>query len=119
MTDIKKALTFLEHVGQDIAKGFAKAAPIVEGAEPYISLAFPGFGPLFASIANEVISVEQKFAAVGKQTGSGADKLASVLGVIQPVAQQILGSANLPNDAATITRLVTSAPMIAPTVLAA
>ena len=102
----KKVVSFLEHVGQDIEKGFAKAAPIVQDAEPYVSLVFPGFGPLFASTANEVINTEQKFAAIGQQTGTGAAKLSSVLGVIQPVAQQLLGAAKLPSDAATVTKWI-------------
>ena len=92
----KKVLTFLEHVGQDVEKGFAKAAPIVEDALPYISLIFPGFGPLFASTANEIISTEQKFSAIGQQSGSGPAKLSSVLSVIEPVAQQLLIAAKLP-----------------------
>ena len=105
-----KALTFLQHVGQgfktagaDIEKVFAKADPIIQDAEPYISLFFPGFGNLFATIANEAISTEQKFAAAGQQTGTGKQKLATVLAVVEPVAQQILGAANLPKDSATIT----------------
>jgi len=102
----KKIVSFLEHVGQDIEKGFAKAAPIVQDAEPYVSLAFPGFGPLFASTANEVISTEQKFAAIGQQSGTGPQKLSSVLSVIEPVAQQLLTAAKLPSDEATITKWI-------------
>lgn len=93
-------------VGADIEKVFEKAAPIVQDAEPYINLVFPGFGPLFAATANEVISVEQKFAAVGQQSGTGTKKLASVLAVIEPVAQQLLKSANLPNDSTTVTNWI-------------
>ena len=102
----KKILTFLDHVGQDIEKGFDKAAPIVQDAEPYINLVFPGFGPLFSSTANEVISTEQKFAAIGQQSGTGAQKLSSVLSVIQPIAAQLFSAAKLPSDATTVTNWV-------------
>ena len=102
----KKILTFLEHVGQDIEKGFSKAAPIIQDAEPYVSLIFPGFGALFASTANEVISTEQKFAAIGQQTGSGPAKLSSVLSVIQPIATQLFNAAKLPSDATTVSNWV-------------
>jgi hypothetical protein len=103
----KKILTFLDHVGQDIEKGFATAAPIVQDALPYVSLLFPGFGPLFASTANEIISTEQKFAAIGQQSGTGTAKLSSVLSVIEPVAQQLFTAAKLPSDSATITKWIT------------
>jgi len=103
---MNKVITFLEHVGLDIVHGFDKAAPVVKAAEPYINLAFPGFGPLFAATANEVISVEQKFAAIGQQTGSGKQKLADVLTVIEPVARQLLEAAKLPQDEATITKWI-------------
>jgi hypothetical protein len=101
-----RVITFLERVGQDIEKAFAVAAPIIQEAEPFINLTFPGFGPLFSTTANEVISVEQKFAAIGKQTGSGPAKLANVLAVIQPVAAQLLSNAKLPNDATTVTNWI-------------
>ena len=111
--ELNKAFTFLEHVGQefkagavDVAKAFAKVAPIIQEAEPYVNVTFPGFGPLFAATVNEVVSTEQKFAAIGQQTGSGKDKLASVLAVIQPVAAQIFAQAKLPNDEATITNWI-------------
>lgn len=102
----KKVLTFLQHVGQDIEHGFATAAPIIQDAEPYLNVVFPGFGPLFSTIANEAISVEQKFAVIGKQTGTGEQKAAAVLAVIEPVAQQVLTTAKLPSDQETITRLI-------------
>jgi hypothetical protein len=102
----KKVLSFLEHVGQDVEKGFDKAAPIIQDAEPYVSLVFPGFGPLFASTANAVIGTEQKFAAIGKQYGTGPSKLSSVLSVIEPVAQQLLAAAKLPSDSATVTKWI-------------
>jgi hypothetical protein len=105
--------TFLQKVGSefktiatDVNKVFAKADPIVQEAEPYITLFFPGFGSLFTTIANEVISTEQKFAAIGQQSGSGKAKLASVLAVVGPVAQQILSSAKLPSDEATVNSLI-------------
>jgi hypothetical protein len=106
LSGAKKFLTFLDHVGQDIEHGFAKVAPIVQDAEPYLSLIFPGFGPLFASTANEVISTEQKFAAIGQQSGSGTEKMSSVLSVIEPVAQQLFAAAKLPSDSATITNWI-------------
>jgi hypothetical protein len=106
MNELTKAKTFLQHVGQDIEKGFAKAAPIVQDAEPYLNLVFPGFGPLFASTANEVISTEQKFAAIGQQSGTGAQKLSSTLSVIEPVAQQLFTAAKLPSDETTITNWI-------------
>lgn len=113
-TNPNKLLTFLQHAGQDLKtfasdvnKVFVKADPTIVGVEPYVSLLFPGFGPLFVTIANEVISTEQKFAAIGQQSGTGKAKLANVLAVVQPVAQQILGAANLPKDEATVTNLIT------------
>ena len=96
--------TFLQHVGHDIEHGFAKAAPIIQKAEPFVDVFFPGFGPLFATTVNEVISVEQKFTAIGQQSGSGTSKASAVLTVIEPVAQQLLAQAKLPSDSATVKR---------------
>ena len=102
----KKVLTFLDHVGQDFEHGFEKAAPIIAEAEPVVDALFPSFGPLFASTLAESVSVEQKFAAMGKQSGTGTQKAAEVLNSIEPVAAELFAQAGLPNDSATISKWI-------------
>ena len=76
-------LTVLEKVGQDIDNVFKKAVPIIEEvqtvAAPIEAIFNPALPALISMGINAISSSEALAAAAGKQTGTGATKLASVV----------------------------------------
>lgn len=88
-----KFLSWLEHVGRSILH-------IAENPEVtrIITLFAPQFGAAFNLTVNAVALAEQKFAALGQQSGSGAEKLADVLQIAQPTIAQALKDLGKPND---------------------
>jgi hypothetical protein len=98
-----KFWSFLEAVGRDFKKGLTFILPFAQGAgEVAISLFAPALGPLFNQTVNAVITAEQAAAAVGKQTGSGAQKLAAVVQLMGPLIAQGLVDAGKASDIAAV-----------------
>lgn len=84
-----KFVSTLETIGKDFEKGIAAILPYAETTgETAVSLFAPSLGPLFNSTVNIVATVEQKYAALGKQSGTGASKLADALQIGEPVIAQ-------------------------------
>lgn len=108
-------ITFLEAIGKDIEHGLARLQPIAErvlgiaqAAEPYVSALDPAIGPLFTTVVGTVSSIEQKFAALGKQSGSGAQKLQEATTILQPVIQQAFAAAGKPSDGQTVQNYISA-----------
>ena len=108
-----KFLSFLEAVGADFKKGWDAAFPYIEkatviaqAAEAPITALDPVVGTLFTTVVNECLSVEQKFAALGQQNGSGPQKLQTVTQILAPVITQIFTATGRPADATTINNYV-------------
>jgi hypothetical protein len=90
---------FLETVGRDFKKGLDFVLPYAETAgETAISIFNPALGTLFNQTVNAVVTAEQAAAAAGKQSGTGAAKLASVVQLMGPLIKQALTDAGKPND---------------------
>ena len=100
-----KFVGFLETVGKDFLK---YVFPWLVKAEQVVSLAFPSLGPLFNLTANAVVAVEQNFAALGQQSGTGAQKLASVVQSIGGLIAQGLADAGKSNTAADVQQYINS-----------
>lgn len=95
--------SFLKKVGEDFKKGLDFLLPWAAGAgEAAVALFAPGLGPLFNQTVSAVVTAEQAAAAVGKQEGSGAQKLASVVTLMGPLIKQVLADAGKPNDDAAV-----------------
>jgi hypothetical protein len=106
---MNKAETFLESVGKDFEKGLAVILPyLATTGETAVSLFAPSLGPLFNSTVTVVAAAEQKYAALGQQSGSGASKLADVLQISEPVIAQGLKVAGKTSDTAAVTNYVNS-----------
>jgi len=102
-------ISWLETEGKKIEKDFAIAEPYVQGVgEAAVSAFLPGAAPAINSTINTIIATEQKYAALGKQTGTGAQKLQDVLGISGPVIANFLKQAGKPNDATSVTNVVNS-----------
>lgn len=100
-----KFVGFLESVG----RFFTKALPWVETTgEVAVSAFFPAMGPLFNKTVNVVVTAEQTAAAVGKQSGTGLQKSASVVQLMGPLIAQALADAGKPNDDAAVQNYINS-----------
>jgi len=84
-----KFVTFLQKVGQDFKKGLSVILPIAEAAVPVIAVGNPALAGILQTSIATVIGVEQKFAAMGQQTGTGTQKSAEALTILYPAFEQI------------------------------
>lgn len=96
-----KFISFLDHVGHDFKVGFDKVKPFT----PLLAL-IPGVGPVAVMVVGAVITIEQKFTAMGQPTGTGPQKLAEVTAIVGPVLEQFLASEGKSADAATVTKYI-------------
>lgn len=98
---------FLEKVGQDFRKGLLAILPVAETAgEVAVQEFAPGLGPAFNTTVSVVSMVEQKYAALGKQTGTGASKLSDALQIGEPLIAQALADVGKDHDTAAVTKFI-------------
>ena len=91
--------SFLTKVGED----FTKALPWLQKGSSILSVFDPTLGTLFSTTVNIVATVEQKYAALGKQSGTGPQKLADALSIGEPVIAQglkLAGKSSATSDVA-------------------
>ena len=101
--------SWLQKVGEDFKKGLDFILPYASTAGEAAVAAFaPSMGPLFNSTVTAVATAEQNFAAIGKQNGTGASKLAAVLGIAGNLIKQGLTDAGKPNDDAAVQGYINS-----------
>jgi hypothetical protein len=110
---VNKFVGFLETIGKDFAKGLAFAVKYAAPVETLAKLLFPELAPAITAgvdattlIQNAVLVVEQKFAASGVQTGTGAQKLAEVLLLAEQAVTSLLAQAGIAADTTYVTNLV-------------
>jgi hypothetical protein len=85
--------SFMEHVGHDLKNGLDFILPWAAGAgEVAVGIFAPGLGPMFNATVAAVVLAEQKANALGKAQ-AGPQKLADVLGLMEPVISQGLKDA--------------------------
>lgn len=106
-------VTFLEDIGHDFKVGLQKLDPIVKegvvlgtAATPYVTALDPAIGAILQTTIATVSDIEQKFAAMGNQTGSGPQKLAQAVTILQPVISQAFSAAGKASDGETVTNYV-------------
>src|SRR4029077_19225707 len=86
--------SFLYAVGEDFKKGLDFVLPWAATAgEAAVQIFAPTLSPMFNSTVTAVIQAEQNFAAAGKQTGTGAQKLSAVVGIVGNLIKQGLEDA--------------------------
>jgi hypothetical protein len=101
--------SFLQKVGED----FLKALPWLEKAGSVATIFDPALGTLFNSTLNIVATVEQKYAALGKQSGTGAQKLADALQIGEPIIAQGLKLAGKSSDTTAVTNYINAVVQVA------
>lgn len=99
-----KFVGFLETVGKDIVKGLGFAVKEAPAASALAAILFPpsaAISPFIVAglnlVQSSIISIEQKYAASGVQTGSGVQKASEVLTLTGPAVSQLLSAAGVPN----------------------
>ncbi len=103
----------LEAIGKGFAKGLAWAVSYAIPVEKLVGTLFPaaarpppGLADATYLIQNAVLVVEQKYAAAGVQSGTGAQKLAEVITLVGPVVTQLLSEAGVTASAAYVQNLI-------------
>ena len=105
----------LEAIGKGFAKGLLWATAYAVPVEKLAGLLLPAVAPATMAISdatslvqNAVLLVEQKYAAAGVQSGTGAQKLAEVMLLAAPAATQLLAQAGIPGGTSYIQSLVSA-----------
>ena len=88
---------------QKIGEDFEKALPWIAKGGQILGVFDPALGAVFSTTCNIVATVEQKYAALGKQSGTGTSKLADALQIGEPVIAQGLKLAGKASDTAAVT----------------
>ncbi len=108
-------LNVLEEVGKDFEKGLKWAVEFSVPVEKLVGLLFPQAAPAVNAIAaattliqGAVLLVEQKYAASGVQSGTGAQKLAEVMVLAGAAVTSLLGEAGISADVIYIRGLVSA-----------
>ena len=105
----------LQAIGQGFAKGLKWAIEYAVPVEKLVALLFPSAAPAVTMLAdattliqNAVIVVEQKYAASGVQSGTGAQKLAEVLLLTGPAVSSLLTQAGITPSTSYLQNLVSA-----------
>jgi hypothetical protein len=102
-------VSFLKHVGHDFKVGLEYILPYAATAgEAGVAIFAPGLSPMFNSTVTTVIMAEQKAAALGKQDGTGAQKMADVLQLMEAVITQGLADAGMSNKQQDVVNYINS-----------
>ena len=105
----------LEAVGKDFAKGLKWAVQYAVPVEKLVGLLFPAAAPVATALAsattliqNAVVAVEQKYAASGVQSGTGAQKLAEVMTLAGDAVTLLLTQAGVTANSTYVQSLVSA-----------
>jgi hypothetical protein len=79
-----KFLIIFQAVGHDIEKGLPYVIPPAVAAGPIVTGPDPALGAIFSTVVGIVASTKQKYAAIGKQSGTGTLELTEVLQIASP-----------------------------------
>lgn len=86
----KSFATILDSIGADFKKGLDAVLPFAAAASVGLSFANPALGALVQTGIAIVAQTEQKFTAIGQQSGTGAQKLSESTSILAPVALSLL-----------------------------
>lgn len=106
-------ITVMEKIGKDALKLLSEVVKYLPTAAALATEIFPGAAGATAGAVNSiqliqsaVTTVEQKMAAAGAQSGTGAQKLADVLTMVTPTVTQLLTAEKIPANTVEITNIV-------------
>lgn len=82
-------VSFLKSVGSAFKKGLPIVIKAAQIADVGISIVNPALGGIINTSIATVLNVEQKFAAMGQQSGTGPQKLAEAVNILYPAFEQV------------------------------
>ena len=98
-----KFLTVMQAIGKDAKIVFTEVTKYLPEAATLAKLLFPAQSASVAGVVNAVgliqqavAIIEQKYAALGAATGTGAQKLAEALTIVSPTVTQLLSAERVP-----------------------
>jgi len=101
--------SWLHKVGEDFKKGLDFMLPWLAGAgQVAVGVFAPGLGPAYHATVTAIALAEQNAAAIGKQSGTGPQKLAAVTQIAGGLIKQALADAGKPNDDAAVQEYITA-----------
>jgi hypothetical protein len=113
--DAMSFLSVLEEVGKDFEKGLQWALELAVPAEKLVGLLFPQAAPAVNAVVDAtsliqsaVLLVEQKYAASGAQSGTGAQKLEEVALLTGSAVASLLQQDGISADADYIESLISA-----------
>ncbi|ODU53850.1 MAG: hypothetical protein BGO25_05325 [Acidobacteriales bacterium 59-55] len=108
-------LSVLEAIGKDFEKGLTWAVEYAVPVEKLVGLLFPPAAPVVGAVADAtsliqgaVLMVEQKYAASGAQSGSGAQKLAEVMALAGTAVASLLRQGGIAANGSYVESLVSA-----------
>lgn len=108
-------VSVMETVGKGFAKGLKWAVEYAVPVEKLVGLLFPAAAPVANEVAdatsliqNAVLLVEQKYAASGVQSGSGAQKLSEVMLLTEQSVAALLAKTGITADSTYISNVVSA-----------
>ena len=108
-------VSVMETIGKGFAKGLKWAVEYAVPVERLAGLLFPAAAPVANEVADAtsliqtaVLLVEQKYAASGVQSGTGAQKLAEVMLLTESAVSGLLTKAGLSVDSTYVANVVSA-----------
>src|SRR3984957_15042935 len=108
-------VSVMETIGKGFAKGLKWAVEYAVPVERLVGLLFPVAAPIANEVADAtsliqtaVLLVEQKYAASGAQSGTGAQKLSEVLLLTESAVTGLLTKAGLSVDSSYVENVVSA-----------
>ena len=108
-------VSVMETIGKGFAKGLKWAVEYAVPVEKLVGLLFPAAAPIANEVADAtsliqtaVLLVEQKYAASGAQSGTGAQKLAEVLLLTEQSVTALLALAGITVDASYLQNVISA-----------
>jgi len=108
-------VSVMETIGKGFAKGLKWAVEYAVPVERLVGLLFPVAAPIANEVADAtsliqtaVLLVEQKYAASGAQSGTGAQKLSEVLLLTEQSVAALLAKAGITADSTYIANVVSA-----------
>jgi len=105
----------METIGKGFAKGLKWAVEYAVPVEKLVGLLFPAAAPVANEVADAtsliqtaVLLVEQKYAAAGVQSGTGAQKLAEVMLLTEQSVTELLAKAGITADTSYLQSVVSA-----------
>ena len=108
-------VSVMETIGKGFAKGLKWAVEYAVPVEKLVGLLFPAAAPLANGVADAtsliqtaVLLVEQKYAASGVQSGTGAQKLSEVMLLVEQSVTTLLAKTGITADTSYLENVISA-----------